>query len=179
VAEKSHPLSFPDSSERTDGTPLSEALSTLVELSQRLRRDAKFIASVTVVVIFSSIIIVLRPLLKFSLTFVAASISGLVILAIIVLLLAVDFESTRKKGDALFKEISDELQWNLRFSDPDSPPPPKRVQLNMRLALRSFAGASELPLIPGQYGPLTYVVINMISVLLATFVPLAFKHMWT
>src|SRR5207248_3149729 len=78
------------------------------------------------------------------------------LMAFVTLFFAIHFETIRKRGDILFKEISDELQWNVRFSDPDSPgtAPPRRPSFDARLTLRSFAQASDLPLVPGRYGPL-------------------------
>ncbi len=86
------------------------------------------------------------------------------VLTLGVMILVVLFETDRKEGDALFKEISDELQWNVRFSggmSPESAPPEKRPNLNYRFALRLFAQSTDLPLTPGRYGPLAYLLINL------------------
>lgn len=100
------------------------------------------------------------------------------ILAFSSVVIAVCFELLRKRGDVLFKEISDELQWNVRFSkrsrsiqptsnqnvlgDHDQPVQSrtKRPELATRVMLRSYANAADLPLVPGKFGPLFYVVVN-------------------
>ena len=71
------------------------------------------------------------------------------------------FESLKKQGDALFEEISDELQWSISSKSegdrgvpsPANPPANQRPDLKVRIALRSFARTTDLPLAPGQFGP--------------------------
>jgi hypothetical protein len=174
VASESKPLSFSESRDRVDSAPLSQALSELQKVTRLLRRDALALAFLTLVVLFGSVSFGFGGLLKASFTFFLTSISSFLITAFIALVLAVHFETIRKRGDILFKEISDEIQWNLRFSDSESTDtaPHKRPQFNARLTLRSFAQASDLPLIPGRYGPLMYVLIDLVSVLLAVFLAL-------
>lgn len=76
---------------------------------------------------------------------------------------ALVFESLRRRGNALFEEISDEFQWHLteKYRDAlpssDAPRPPLRY----RVELRSFSRASDLPLAPGLPGPAAYVLINI------------------
>ena len=103
--------------------------------------------------------------------------------ALFALLLSVVFEGRRKEGDVLFKEISDELQWYVRFQKKDkidiSPSTPEhRPDLQARLALRAFAQSSDLPLVPGKYGPLAYALVNILSIALAavSFLPLFGKY---
>ena len=61
----------------------------------------------------------------------------------------------RKRGEALFEEVSDELHWHIRpsgFGDADvaTARPPLRV----RVVLRSLVNSADLPLIPGGSEPL-------------------------
>jgi hypothetical protein len=91
-------------------------------------------------------------------------------LALIALLAVAVFESTRKRGDVMFEEISDEVQWRVAQDRPQkglepSSHPDKRPSLEMRIALRSFASATDLPLIPGRYGPAAYAVGNVLLAL--------------
>lgn len=80
------------------------------------------------------------------------------------------FESLRKRGDAIFQELSDELQWYVGrsgshsvFEDaPRGDSPRERPLLEVRLAMRSFSAAAELPLFPGSLGGAFYAVFNLL-----------------
>jgi hypothetical protein len=78
------------------------------------------------------------------------------------------YESMRKSGDALFEEISDELQWKVlggtsaRLSNARDDRPP----IDIRVRLRDYARATELPFVPGRYGAAVYAAINIVMVLL-------------
>lgn len=80
------------------------------------------------------------------------------------------FETLRKRGDALYDEISDEVQWHIGrayLSSADQPAVDMpRPPLRYRVELRSFAKASDLPLAPGRYGPALYVALNVALVVL-------------
>jgi hypothetical protein len=83
------------------------------------------------------------------------------------LVLAVRFETRRKIGDVLFKEASDDLQWHSRFSEAVITLPPElRPDIKARIALRSFAETTDLPLVPGRFGPLVYILLNVSSLAL-------------
>jgi hypothetical protein len=76
-------------------------------------------------------------------------------------------ESLRKQGDTLFEEISDELEWHVKdvsiYEKRDVAE--ERPTLRARIALRSFARTTDLPLIPGRFGPAIYAAINVLSIL--------------
>jgi hypothetical protein len=92
------------------------------------------------------------------------SITALTILWIVL------YEAMRKRGETLFEEVSDELQWNVRKeSQAKYPPADDRPMLNARIALRSFARATDLPLVPGKYGPGFYATINFVMLFLVIF----------
>ena len=82
-----------------------------------------------------------------------------------VLILAVVYETLRKRGNVLFEEISDELQWNVQGGGA-KPLAEKRPDLNARLVLRTFARASDMPLFPGKLGPALYVILNLVLLLM-------------
>ena len=94
------------------------------------------------------------------------------------------FEILRKNGDALFQEISDELQWRIgrksklpRSKEPSisSATPQLKVDkyskykpdLDARIILRNFTLASDLPLIPGRFSPAIYIGLNFALVFLS------------
>lgn len=82
------------------------------------------------------------------------------------------YEYLRKKGDVLFEEISDELQWYVQSDGPDigvQGTAEKRPILRARIVLRAFAQNTDLPLVPGKFGPAVYVLVNMIVVFLLLY----------
>lgn len=93
-------------------------------------------------------------------------------IALVNLMLAVFFESYRKRGESLFEEISDEFQWHLgrrEFGESNYSQP--RPPTDVRIILRDFTRAGDLPLVPGRLGPAIYVALNIAipAVLLSLF----------
>jgi len=74
------------------------------------------------------------------------------------------FEVTRKRGQAYFEELSDELQWRMRYEEEMDMPriARHRPPLRDRIVLREFLHGADLPLIPGRLGPAVYVVGNLV-----------------
>jgi hypothetical protein len=102
-------------------------------------------------------------------------VAGLVVASIA---LAIRFESLKKRGDVLFRELSEELQWHVRFdkgrekSRESRPAAESRPALSARVALREFAQSVDLPLIPGRYGPSIYVAINLVLLFAVSYIRL-------
>ena len=94
-----------------------------------------------------------------------------VLVGLAVLFAIINFESSRKQGNALFEEISDELQWLPVKKETESNLPEYRPNIEVRLILRSFVQCVDLPLIPGRFGPILYVIINVILMITA-WIPL-------
>jgi hypothetical protein len=79
------------------------------------------------------------------------------------------FEVLRKRGDAIFQEMSDELQWHV--GRPDARDAPReRPLFDVRVALRTFSAAADLPLIPGRYGGAVYAAVNLAVAVAAVFI---------
>jgi hypothetical protein len=76
------------------------------------------------------------------------------------LLSIIFYETYRKHGDALFEEISDELQWHIDGSK-TAAISEKKPRLQSRIILRNYARTTDLILIPGKYGPAMYALINI------------------
>jgi len=70
------------------------------------------------------------------------------------------FESLRKRGDAIFQELSDELQWHVGRPSGEGVPQ-NRPLLEARIAMRTFSVAAELPLVPGRFGGAVYAILNL------------------
>ena len=97
------------------------------------------------------------------------------------------YEIAVKRGNVLFEEISDELQWHIetegilrpinpKEATPKGPVAPERPAINVRVVLRSFAQATDLPLFPGRYGPAFYTLINLVLIFLAAWQMNDFIH---
>ena len=78
------------------------------------------------------------------------------------------YEQHRRKGDALFDEVSDELEWDIKGRQ--SKVANERPDLETRVVLRSFVKATDLPFAPGKFGPALYFLFNFLSSVLALWV---------
>lgn len=156
--------------ESTVNQPLDDLSGSLYDLrfiTLRLQRYS-FIAVISTVLNFAALI------LSLSLRFLPVGFFTGVLIAFYVPLLTavtavvamVRYDTLRKRGDALFEEISDELQWNVRQNGTGTIAK-ERPELNVRVALRSFARATDLPLLPGTYGPGIYVAVNCVILFLS------------
>jgi hypothetical protein len=156
----------------TGNRPLDDlrgSLSDLRFISRRLQRYG-FIALIFTVLNFASLILnlSLRFLPLGTLTAIFFAFYLPLIVTVTALVAIVRYDSLRKRGDALFEEISDELQWNVRQNLTETIAR-ERPELNARVALRSFARATDLPLIPGKYGPGIYATINFVILFLSYY----------
>lgn len=137
-------------------------LERLYYLSNRLRLIGLMVPVLTVTNLSLSLLgwVALRvELLATDVLLVITALSATFTLLSVIMLVV--FDSARKRGDALFAEISDELQWHVRQAKgPHVEQPDDRPPFEMRVALRRFAYASDLPLIPGRLGPATYTLVN-------------------
>ena len=100
--------------------------------------------------------------LSFSIVEIAA-------IAAVAILLVVVHEFLRKRGDAVFEEVSDELQWDTtgRRKTTEAGYAGSRPLLDARITLRSFASSSDLPLVPGKLGPAFYATLNILVLLVS------------
>jgi len=85
-------------------------------------------------------------------------------------------ENLRRKGDVLFEEISDELHWYVgpKKQSDNGVVADQRPSWNARVVLRSFAQATDLPLIPGKFGSALYAGVNILIAFL--FLYFSLKH---
>lgn len=75
------------------------------------------------------------------------------------------FDQTRKRGDGLYQEVSNELQI-VESSDKDERVPADLAR-EARLDLRSFASAADLPLVPGRIGTPVYSLLNVAIIVIS------------
>jgi hypothetical protein len=96
---------------------------------------------------------------------------SLIMFEVVNFFLIVIYDSRLKQGNAIFEEISDELQWNINKTSTDntktSATAEKRPELETRIILRTYARTTDLPLFPGKYGPALYIFLSIISFFLS------------
>jgi hypothetical protein len=147
---------------------LRGSLSDLRYITLRLHHFG-FVALIFTVLNFASLILSLSlrylPVGFFTGVFLAFYLP--ILATLLAMVGIVRYDTLRKRGDALFEEISDELQWNIRIESKQELTMAERPELNARVALRSFARATDLPLVPGKYGPGIYATINFLMLLLS------------
>lgn len=114
------------------------------------------------IILITAINLVLSSLSPRIFPFREASIIS-VFFTLIIFGLTIFYENQRKRGEAIFEEISDELQWHIgyRSSISNKEVSAEKPELRIRITLRSFARTTDLPLIPGKFGPALYIGINI------------------
>lgn len=85
------------------------------------------------------------------------------------LFLLVMRDSLKKRGDALFEELSDELQWHALGKISNEKLAESRPRLSIRVALRTYARTTDLPLVPGRYGEAVYAAFSIAMFFVAGF----------
>jgi hypothetical protein len=150
-----------------DESSLDHALRKLEYLTRILRMTGLYVFTSTVFCLVLSFLTILRiaptmAIFKIIL-YLAIGFGG------VSLVLVIFYESYRKQGEALFEEISDELQWHIRFVGDNEKRSTSDVRpgLEARVVLRFFARATDLPLVPGRFGPAVYVMVNIVALLAA------------
>lgn len=74
------------------------------------------------------------------------------------------YDTHKRAGDAIYEEVSDELQWHLtREVKGESPQRKDRPELEMRVLLREYAIGTDLPLVRGPHGPMIYSILVIVS----------------
>lgn len=140
-----------------------EYLATLGRITVNLRTYGLYLLLLTVLNVITVVVLASRIGLPFTnigfLSFEIAFTSMTILCAAL-------HDTLRRKGEVLFEEISDELHWRQKETHLDSvlarPDQEDRPTLDARVILRSFAYASDLPLIPSKFGPAIYVAINLL-----------------
>jgi hypothetical protein len=129
-------------------------LGDFIQELDLIGRRMRIISLVVVVCTVANVAQAFVWLLPFRLTFTASSISLALTLSVVGC--SIYFESLRKQGEAIYSELSDEFH-RTRNSTTES----EFSNLRYRVTLRKFATAMDLPLIPGKFGPIGYIVVNI------------------
>lgn len=140
-------------SEHTD--PIDRTRHQLVTTRRRLMLLSQMAVTLTLLEVVVLVLVILaRAGLIFRYYYEAAS-SLLLPQATIFLMgtfAVILFERSRKDGDGAFQELSNLFQ---------SEPPDGGELLAVRVELRRFAAASDLPLVPGKAGPGVYALVGL------------------
>lgn len=149
-------------------TELAVALSRLSKISRLMKMISFFIGYLTLMnfVLLATILIV-KSSLPANEEVIAKAFS--LLLAPASLLLVLIYARQRKDGDSLFEEISDELEWNIRSQRASRPSSKESPALAARLQLREFVEVSDLPLVPGRFGPAIYLGTNLLLLLVQQY----------
>ena len=148
---------------------LSNALSKIERVSQVLRRFSKVVLSATIIsfgVLFVILLIGDWQMLWGFDWLAALSL----LLGCVALYGCASHEMWRKRGEALFEEIVDEVERRIVAvaGEPEFEGGSDLLS-RARLALRDFAHASDLPFIPGKFGPTVYAAVNLLIPILILF----------
>lgn len=137
---------------------LGSVLSELKRLTRWLERIGMACLSLTVInlgMIFSFVFVQLDLYLSIPISWSCGILS---------VISSVSFDRIRRKGNTMFEEISEELHWKFRHAkqpDMDIPVAKEIPEFYIRIILRSFATSTDMPLVPGKFGPLIYVILNL------------------
>jgi hypothetical protein len=146
-------------------TPLELSLKELAHINQRLHALGLMVFAFTISNIFILLAILGRTIFRWVAAEVIISIS--VTIGITFLIYVVRYERLHRKGDVIFEEISDELQWFIKVIDgkqkkTESFIADERPEIRARIVLRDFSRNTDLPFIPGKFGPAIYIAANVV-----------------
>ncbi len=162
---------MPTSHEKdSEASFLSEALADLENITVLLARRAHFAFLFTTL----NIVFTLGAQLLFlysqqSTASLVVAFTSIIITSPLCIFLIWQYENWRNRGDLLFEEISDQLQWHVvsQRTNPDIMTDIRRPDFRARTVLRSFARITHLPFVPGRFGPASYLVLNLILILIS------------
>lgn len=132
---------------------------------RRLRVTASYLNMCAVFLLTCTVTHIAVVALSFSRSFYVYGVSDLplvsVAIFITVTILALCFDVFRRRGDALYEAVSDGFKSAGSSSSSDSYLD-EELMHEARYSLRNFDKASDLPLIPGKFGPAVLVGSNLI-----------------
>jgi hypothetical protein len=80
------------------------------------------------------------------------------------------YDRRRRHGDVLFEELSNELQWQAVSGSSIPKAAESRPSIENRVTLRNYVQASDLPLVPGKFGPTAYAITFLIIAVICVLV---------
>ena len=154
-----------------DRDDLEFALERLEEIIGRNESASRYIGLITLIhLLISPLFLFIRlwlphsGLVSFEQLMVMGCSAGLEIFIVIgAILLLVRFDVRIKRGNAIYQEISHELEWKvIREGDEENPSqktgdPPK---FKTRILLREFVRSTRFPLVNSNHGVTIYAIVN-------------------
>ena len=153
--------------EISDATQLLNRLRTATDSLIPLSRMCLIVTLMNVAFAFFSVasIRIIVRLNDQGILLLSAIVGTLVIAAVIVLF---NFDQRRKSGDAIFQELSDELEWSPHQTYSLASPPTRSYdganelpRATVRLAVREYLLASALPFASREGGVRSYLAVNV------------------
>ncbi len=134
----------------------------LEHISKALRTTGQLVFILTL----TEFAITLGSRFSLSESIVRTTLASSVLLPLLTLGLLGWYDSLKRRGNALYEELSDELQWHVQRSVADDGPS-ARPDIEMRVLLRTYVQATNLPLVPGMMGTAVYAAANIAFALFA------------
>jgi hypothetical protein len=160
-----------------DFTGTEDALELLGYQTHKIRVIALMVVSVTAVNLVLSILVIFVAVLFESVRFDSRLQFSLIGPPIVLLISALGtlylYDQRRGYANALFEEISDELEWRLKAVAKDEETTPSHEisrespRLRARIILREFVLTTDLPFGHGREGAGFYVITNVLVSLMA------------
>jgi hypothetical protein len=144
-------------------SPLEEELDLAVESLNVISNQLTWQS--TAILVFTLLDVIFLFLAVYTSSRVNAEIQWLILsLELVIALLAIvscfRFDMLRRQGNGYFEEISDALH-NMIATTEDREGSQGKLHLHVRIIMRKFSSASDLPLIPGKYGPAAVSALNL------------------
>jgi len=139
-------------------------LKRLKTITLRLRLVGLYIAIITAF----SITLELTTMSYNSIYFPKEQIKFIIYTMFIVsLIFLIFYDKMRRSGDAIYEEISDELQWDIKkYKKFEFNIEKNKPSLDARIILREYINTTDLPLTRGSYGVTVYTLINLGALIL-------------
>ena len=157
-----------DHETKTSNDPLIDALDRLKRISFQLSSIGQ---AIVVLAILGNLIPLVSGMFFRAGSFVIQG--GVPALAFSGIALLIFWDQSRKRGMAIYNEISDEVEWDFNNSRNFenrrvnvAAQPSERPELKLRLVLREFLNSATLPLAPHDWGTILYLVLFVMSMLI-------------
>lgn len=141
--------------------PLPSDVGAFIESLERIAKRLRVLGLVLLSLTILNFGILTATVLGLFAPYLSAQYAAVLFVGVI--LTATYFESSRRRGEAIYSEVTDE------FHRRSSRRPTEDASMAFRIALKDFAVSMDLPLVPGRFGAAAYVAVNLALVLSLLF----------
>jgi hypothetical protein len=155
-----------DAEENVRSSKLADRLSQLSKMASLLQNLGLLATASTMSNLFLTFFSFLNREIHFLVPLTLLSLS-IVISAVVCALLGL-YLNLRRNAEVLFEELSEEMQWYVGKARPrpskssDEKIVTSKPELDYRLTLRKYAKSTDLLFVPGTYGPVFYLLLNVL-----------------